>query len=132
MATVDAQAAAAALPATSRLTRVTQIALTINAVLHLIGVIGFFVELDPHFAQGPGLARRAAAAGVAGSIMMVVVARRLRQDRSLILMPIAFVLFNLLASGYDFLSSGNPKALAPAFFEALFLAVYSTFAIRAR
>jgi hypothetical protein len=110
---------------TDRLTRATQIALIVNVVLHSIGMVGFFIGLEPHAAP---LARRAAAAGVAGVVAMIVVARRLRESSSLIALPLAFVFSNLLATLVDFVSSGDAKALAPAAPETFFLALYTWFA----
>lgn len=112
---------------TDRLTRATQIALVVNAVLHSAGMVGFFIGLDPHAAP---LARRAAAAGFAGVVAMIVVARRLRESASLIALPIAFVFSNLAATIIDFASSGDARALAPAVPEAFFLGLYAVFAAR--
>ena len=68
---LPAMSTSEARPATTdRLTRATQIALIVNALLHSMGMVGFFIGLDPHSAT---LARRAAAAGLAG-----VVCSRLR------------------------------------------------------
>jgi hypothetical protein len=112
---------------TDRLTRATQIALVVNAVLHSTGMVGFFIGLDPHAAP---MARRAAAAGFAGVVAMIVVARRLRESGSLIVLPIAFVSGNLAVTIVDFASSGDARALAPLAPEAIFLALYTVFAVR--
>jgi hypothetical protein len=111
--------------APDRLTRATQIALIVNAVLHSTGMVGFFIGLDPHAAP---LARRAAAAGVAGVMAMIVVAKRLREGGWLIALPLAFVFSNLVATIVDFVSSDDPKVLAPAGPEAFFLVLYAWFA----
>jgi hypothetical protein len=111
--------------AADRLTRTTQIALVVNAVLHSSGMVGFFIGMDPHAAP---LARRAAAAGFGGVVAMIVVAKQLRDNGSLIALPLAFVFANLVATIFDFGSSSDPKALAPAGPETLFLVLYSVFA----
>ena len=108
-----------------RLTRATQIALVVNAEQHSTGMVGFFIGLDSHAAP---LARRAAAAGFAGVVAMIVVARRLRDSGSLIALPLAFVFSNFVATICDFASSDDPKALAPAGPELLFLVLYAVFA----
>jgi hypothetical protein len=113
--------------ATDRLTRATQIALVVNAVLHSTGMVGFFLGLDPHAAP---LARRAAAAGFAGVVAMIVVAKRLRASGSLIVVPLAFVFANLAATVIDYVSSGDPKTLAPVGPESFFLVLYALFAAK--
>jgi hypothetical protein len=107
-----------------RLTRATQIALIVNAVLHSAGMVGFFIGLDPHAAP---LARRAAAAGLAGAVAMIVVAKRLRESSWLIALPLAFVFCNLVVTIIDFVSTGDPKMLGPAGPETLFLVLYAWF-----
>jgi hypothetical protein len=113
--------------ATDRLTRATQIALVVNAVLHTTGMVGFFLGLDPHAAP---LARRAVAAGFAGVVAMIVVAKRLRASSSLIVLPLAFVVANLVATLFDCVSSSDPKALAPLGPEGFFAVLYTVFAVK--
>jgi len=117
------------------LTRVTQIALVLNAVLHGTASIGMALGLGPHAAEEPHMGRRAAAAGLAGAFMLAFVGKRLRHDARLIVMPLVFVLCNLADTVYEFLSSRDPNNLAPAVPETIFVVVYSLFAaafLRAR
>ena len=64
--------------------------------------------------------------------MFVAVARRLRRDRALIAVPLAFVFCNLTATVYDFATSHDPGSLAPAIPETIFLVIYSLFALSQR
>lgn len=114
--------------ATSKFTRVTRVALVVNAVAHGSGTIGMAIGLGPHAAEQPNMGRRAAAAGVAGVFMMGYVAKRLPESASLIALPIVFVLCNLIDSIYEFVASGDPHHLAPAVVEGTFLAIYSAYA----
>ena len=111
-----------------RLGRVTRVALWINAVLHTVGCIGFLVGPETSGA----MARRTAGAGLAAAFMMVFVAQRLSRDARLIALPIAFVLGNLAVSVYDFALLHDTRALAPAFFETVFLVLYTAFALGQR
>jgi hypothetical protein len=110
------------------LTRVTQLALFLNAVLHGAASVGMALGLGPHAAAEPHMGRRAAAAGVAGAFMLGFVGKRLRREPRLIVMPLVFVLCNLADTVYEFLSSRDPSNLAPALPETTFLLVYSFFA----
>lgn len=103
-------------------------ALELNAVLHGIASVGMAIGLGPHAADQPNLGRRAAAAGIAAAVMFVGVARRLRRDSALIVMPLAFVLCNLSATVYEFATSHDPSSLAPAIPETTFLVLYTLFA----
>src|SRR5215831_6384257 len=76
-------------------TRVTQVALFVNAALHGAASAGMALGLGPHAADQPNMARRAAAAGLAGAFMLAVVALRLRRDPYLVLVPLVFVACNL-------------------------------------
>ena len=110
-------------------TRVTQVALFLNAALHGTASVGMALGLGPHAADQPNMARRAAAAGVAGAFMLAVVARRLRRDPYLILMALVFVACNLAATVWEYVATHSPNnlALAPAIPESTFLIVYSAF-----
>jgi hypothetical protein len=61
---------------------------------------------------------------------MFMVAQRLRQSPSLIVVPLVFVLGNLVSTICDFASSGDAKALGPAAPETFFLALYALFAVK--
>jgi hypothetical protein len=112
-----------------KLTRVTQIALVLNALAHGTATLGMATGLLPHSADEPFMARRAAAAGLVGVIMMVLVSRRLTRDATLIVLPIAFTFFNLAATAMDFVATGDPETLPPAVFEATFFAIYCAYAL---
>jgi hypothetical protein len=116
-------------------TRITEIALWLNAALHGTASVGMALGLGPHTADQPHMARRAAAAGLAGSFMLGFVATRLRQQPGLIVMPLVFVLCNFTTTAYEFLTTREPSSLPPAIPESTFLIVYSLFAgtlLRAR
>jgi hypothetical protein len=110
---------------TSSLTRVAQIALVVNAILHMTGALGMFVE---HSAEP--IARRVLAAGIASVVMFLLVAKRLPTDPALVALPLAFVVSNLGATIADFASTQKPSALAPVAPEAIFTAIYAVFALR--
>ena len=110
--------------------RVAQVALLLNAAAHGAASVGMALGLDPHAALEPVMARRAAAAGFAAVVMLGFVARRLRSQPSLIVLPMAFVVCNLAASLIALLGHGDRASLAPALFEATFLAIYAVFAAR--
>lgn len=112
----------------NKLTRITQVALVLNAVLHGIASVGMAFGIGPHAAEQPNLGRRAAAAGIAAIVMFIAVARRLRRDPALIALPLAFVLCNLTATVFEFVANRDPSDLAPAIPEATFLLIYSLFA----
>ena len=108
----------APLPAPSILTRVTQIALLLNAVMATIAAAGFAAGTLPHAAAQPIMARRAAAGELAGALIFVLVARRLRVD-----------------SVYELVVSGDRSDLAPLVVEGIFLSIYAAYAashLRAR
>jgi uncharacterized membrane protein len=130
MATQYATDGTGPLQAPSILTRVTQIALTLNSTAAAIAAIGFVIGSVPHAAEYPLLARRVAAGELAGAFVFVFVAMRLRRNPSLIVLPIAFVLFNLVDSIYEYVASSNPNDLPPMIVEAVFLSIYSVYAIR--
>jgi hypothetical protein len=111
-----------------KLTRVAQIALLANALAHGIAIVGMAAGFLPHAADEPFMARRAAAAGLAGIIMMVMVSRRLTRDAGLIAFPIAFTLFNLAATAVDFVATGDPENIPPAVFETTFFSIYCAYA----
>ncbi len=126
---------AGAQAAPSKLARVTQIALWVNAVAHFTGTVGMAFGLGPHAAEQSIMARRAAAAGVAALVMFVFVSSRLRRDPALVALPWAFVFCNFADTLFEFSLSHDPQALAPAAPEATFLVIYSVFAaniLRAR
>jgi hypothetical protein len=114
-----------------RLTRVTRIALFVNAVLHLTGVVGFLSGQGHAFGE-PFMARRAAAAGVAGSFMLAWAGRRVAADRSVIYLAIVFVACQLIVSLADLWVGRDPHDLGPAVFEAGFLTLYTVFVLRRR
>jgi hypothetical protein len=118
--------------APNKLTRVIQIALWVNAVLHLMGTLGMLFGIDPHGAAEPIMARRAAAAGVAAFVMFAFVSKRIARDPALIALPWTFVLGNFTATLFQFASGHDPHDLAPALPEATFLTLYSIFALRVR
>lgn len=119
-------------PAPDALTRVTRVALVLNAVLHGAASVGMALGLDPHAAGQPNMAHRAAAAGVAAAFMLAFVGRRLERDPSLILLAATFVACNLVDSVYEFLAGGDALNLAPAVPEAIFLSLYLLFMRRLR
>ena len=103
-------------------------ALWLNAVLHGIASVGMAFGIGPHAAEQPNLGRRAAAAGIAAIVMFIAVTRRLRRDRALIALPLAFVLCNLTATVSEFVASRKPSSLAPALPETTLLLIYALFA----
>ena len=113
----------------TRLTRVTRIALVLNAMAHGLGCVAMVSGLDPHAAGQPNMARRVAAAGFAALVMFGYVATQLPQSPSLIVLPIAFVLANLLDTSFELVASRDLSYLAPGAFEATFLAIYSVYGL---
>ena len=114
----------------SRYVRVVEIALWVNAVLHLSGTIGMALGLGPHAGDQPDMARRAAAAGLAAVPMFVLVSRRLRADPKLVALPLAFVICQLTATIVGFVMRRDPQELGPLVPEATFTALYTMFTIR--
>jgi hypothetical protein len=119
-------------PAASPLTRVAQVALVLNAALATIAGAGFLAGELPHSAEEPTLARRAGLTHFAGAFIMLFVARRVRRDAALIVLPVAFVLCNLADSVYERLVLGDPSYLAPMIVEAALLSIYALFAVACR
>ncbi len=113
----------------SKLGRITKIALVVNAIAHGTGMVGMVTGLAPLAAGEPFMARRAAAAGLAGIVMMLFVSRNLVRDARLIALPIAFVFCNLVVSVIDLVITRDPQNLPPAVFELVFLAIYSAYAL---
>jgi len=112
-----------------KLTRITRIALWVNAVLHFLGSLGMILGLDPNAAAEPMMARRAGVPAVAAFVMFVLVSRRIERDPALIALPWSFVLCNFGDTIYEFATSRDPHFLAPAIPEATFLVLYSIFAV---
>jgi hypothetical protein len=110
--------------------RVTQVALILNAIAHGTACVGWVLGFGPHSADETILGRRAAAAGFAAIVMFALVARRLRRDPSLILLPLAFVFFNLSDTVAEFVIRHDKADLPPVIPESLFLVIYSIFALR--
>jgi hypothetical protein len=120
---------------TARLTRATEIVLVVNAMMATIAAAAFALELAPFSAAQPEMARRAAAGEFAGALIMLLIAMRLRRDESLIAVPIAFVLCQLIASGYELFKHRTSAALLPFAFEAaalIYYAVYAAIVLRSR
>jgi hypothetical protein len=111
-------------------TRITEIALFLNAVLHGIASVGMAIGVGPHAAGEPHMGHRAGAAGLAGSFMLGFVGTRLRRQPALIVMPLVFVLGNFTTTAYEFLTSHDPGELPPAIPEGTFLLLYALFAVR--
>ena len=116
----------------STLTRATQVALVLNALAHGAASLGMALGLGPHAAEQPNMGRRAAAAGFAAVVMFLFVAMRLRRDASLIVLPMAFVFFNLADSAYGLLAKREASSLPPAVAETIFLLVYAAFVVMHR
>jgi hypothetical protein len=112
--------------------RVTQVALLLNAALATVAGIGFIAGALPHAADAPNLAHRVGAAELAGAFIMIFVATRLRRDASLLVLPAAFVVCNLVASIHEVATSRAASDLPPLLVEALFVAIYTTFFVRSR
>ena len=110
----------------SRITRVAQIAMIVNAVLHAIGTVG--MGMGPH-APERAIFGRLVAAAVAAAVMFVFAAKRLARDPAIVALPLSFVLCNLAATLGDFATSHDTRALSPLLPEATFLAIYSAFAV---
>lgn len=110
----------------SLITRVTQVALVIHAVIAMIPTVGWVAGFLPHASEHPLLARRAAAGHLAAVVMFLFVARRLRRDAALIVLPLAFVACNFLASAYEVSQRGSQEA-GPLVPETIFLAVDAVF-----
>jgi hypothetical protein len=110
--------------------RTTKIALIANGVAHGLGTVGFAFGIDPHAANEPVMARRAAAAGVAAVVMFLFVSRRVLQEPRMIVMPIAFVVCNLLDSLLELVRTGDVSFAGPLVFETIFLVIYVTFAAK--
>ena len=118
-----------------RLTRATQVVLVVNALMATIAGVALAFGLAPFAAEQPVMARRAAAGEFSGALIMLLVAMRLRRDESLIAVPVAFVLCQLLASGYELIKHGTSGALLPFVLEAaalIFYAVYGVIVMRSR
>jgi hypothetical protein len=113
----------------SFLSRATRIALFVNAVAHGSAVIGMITGLAPHAADQPNMARRAAAAGIAGIVMLSYVGKNVLKQPSLIVLALVFVSCNFFDTLYEFLTSRDPGQLAPAPIEGTFLLIYSLFAL---
>ena len=112
--------------------RVAEIALLVNGGLETIAGTMFLFGRDPLARESPLLASLVAACFYAGVFMMVFVSRRLRRDAGLIWLPLVYVVTHLTDTVYRFVTTGNVKEMAPAFFEASFLAIYSSFAVTQR
>jgi hypothetical protein len=112
----------------NRLTRIAQISMIVNAILHSVGSLGMALGFAPHAAEQALMGRRAAAAGFAAIVMFVFVSRRLRRDPALVALPLAFVFCQLTATVVDFLTSHEASALAPIVPETIFLSIYCAFA----
>jgi hypothetical protein len=121
-----------ALAAVSRLTRVTQIALWVNAILHAVGSIAMALGLGPQGAAEPITSRRMAAGAIAAIVMFGFVSKRLPKDPALIALPWTFVLCNFADTIYEFIARRDVHDLAPAIPEASFFALYSIFALTSR
>jgi len=109
--------------------------LVVNAVMATIAAAAFAFGVAPYATVQPEMARRAAAGELAGAIIMLLVAVRLRRDESLIVVPAAFVLCQLIASSYELVKHGTSAALLPFVLEAaalIYYAVYGTMVVRSR
>jgi hypothetical protein len=120
---------------TPRLTRATEIVLVVNAVMATIAGAAFAFGFAPFATAQPEMARRAAAGEIAGALIMLLVAMRLRRDEALIAVPVAFVLCQLIASGYELFKHGTSAALLPFVLEAaalIYYTAYGTIVLRSR
>ena len=115
--------------ATPGLTRTTQIVLVVNAVMATMAAAAFAFGFAHFAATQPEMARRAAAGEFAGALIMLLVAMRLSRDEALIAVPLAFVLCQLIASGYELFQHRTTAALLPFVLEAAALIYYAVYAV---
>ena len=94
-----------------------------------VAAVALASGLAPFAAEQPVMARRAAAGEFSGALIMLLVAMRLRRDEWLIAVPVAFVLCQLIASGYELFEHGTSGALLPFVLEAAALIYYAVYGV---
>jgi hypothetical protein len=111
--------------------RITRASLMLNALAATLAATLFALGFAPRASEDPLLARRVGAGELAGAIIFVLVAMRLRRDAALIAIPIAFVACQVVASVFELLLVSQTAAnVAPLVPEGTFLLVYSIFAVK--
>jgi hypothetical protein len=109
-------------------TRVTQVALFLDAALHALLGFAFALGIGPLGAVDPEVAPHVAATGLVGSAILVFVASRLEREPRLIAIAVALVSLHLVVSLSGLAASGALHHLVPTIVEAGLLIVYAAFA----